>query len=160
MTRRAVTMAVLVAALFAIWHIWPSDERRIRRLVDELAQALQPADGEPELARAARLAPLSRHLADDVVVEAPSLLTGRDQVLAAALQASRVAGLSLRVHGVQVMVERSRATATTTMGVTISGTNPATAQTWREISEVRLELARRDDEWIVTRIAPVAALVR
>ena len=161
MTQRVITVSILLVALVAIWQIWPSDERRIRRIVHELAAAVEPGAGESDLARAARLAPLSRHLASDVVVDGPAPLQGRDQVLGAALQMSRAAaGVSLRVHGVAVAVEPSRDTAVTTLGVTVTGGDAGRGETWRDLAELRLELARRDDVWQVTRVAPVTALAR
>lgn len=161
MRYRVITVSILLVALVAIWQVWPSDERRIRRIVDELAAAIEPEAGEGDLARVARLAPLSRHLAADVVVDGPAPLQGRDQVLGAAMQLGRAAaGVSVRVHGVAVAVEPSRETAVTTMGVTVTGRGAGQSELLRDVAELRMELARRDDVWLVTRVAPVAALAR
>jgi hypothetical protein len=161
MTRRVITIGILLAALAAIWHFRPSDQRRIRQAIDELADALQPAEADTEVSRVARLAPFSRYLAPDIRVQAPTPLHGRDQVLAAALQMSRVAaGVSLQIHGIHIDVAPTRESAVTTMGVTVAGLAPGGSEAWREITELRLELSRRDDVWLVTHVAAVRALNR
>ena len=62
MTRRIVTVTVLLATLFAIWRYWPSDERRIRQLVQGMAGAVPAVTGETDMTRIGRLAPLARGL--------------------------------------------------------------------------------------------------
>jgi hypothetical protein len=155
MTQRIVTVSVLVVALVALWRYWPSDEQRIQRLVQEIAAALQPAADETDAARIGRLAPLARGLSTDVRVEGPTPLSGREQVMAAAMQAGRIAQeLAIVVRDVEVVVEPSRTTATALVTVAVTGGTGA----WDDITEVQLELARHDEVWTVTRVAPVAAL--
>jgi SnoaL-like domain len=156
MARRIVTVTVLVVALVALWRYWPSDERQIQRLVQEIAGAVQPGVDETDIARLGRLAPLARALAADVVVEGPTPVRGRDQVMAVAMQGGRAAPrLSIVVRDVEIQVEPGRATATALVTVAISG---GTTGGWDDITELLLDLTRRDDVWTVTRVAPVAAL--
>jgi len=156
MTQRIVTVAVLVVALVALWRFWPSDERQIQRLVQELTAALEPEGHETDLARAGRLAPLARALSSDILIEGPTLLRGRDQVMAAAMQAGRAApGLAIVVRDVEVRVEPSRTTATALVIVAITATD---AGDWTDITDLQLDLTRVNDAWLVTRVAPVAAL--
>jgi len=156
MTQRIVTVTVLVVALVALWRYWPSDERQIQRHVQEMAGAVQPGADETDIARMGRLAPLARALSADVVVEGPTPARGRDQVMAIAMQGGRAAPrLSIVVRDVDIQVEPGRATATALVTVAISG---GTTGGWDDITELQLDLARHDDVWTVTRVAPVAAL--
>jgi hypothetical protein len=156
MTQRIVTVAVLLVALVALWRYWPSDERQIQRLVQELTAALQPDGSETDLARVGRLAPLARTLSPDILVEGPTPLRGREQVMAAAMQAGRAAaGLAIVVRDVEVRVEPSRTTATALVIVAITATD---AGDWTDITDLQLDLTRVNDAWLVTRVAPVPAL--
>ena len=122
MTQRIVTVTVLVVALVALWRYWPSDERQIQRLVQEMAGAVQPGADETDIARLGRLAPLAHALSADVVVEGPTPARGRDQVMAVAMQGGRAAPrLSIVVRDVDIQVEPGRATATALVTVAISG---------------------------------------
>ena len=159
MTQRIVTVTVLVVALVALWRYWPSDERRIQGLVQELTAALQPGADETDITRVGRLAPLARGLAPDILVEGPAPLRGRDQVMAAAMQAGRLAPrLAIVVRDVEVTVEPARATATALVIVAITAEATGAAGAWDDINELRLDLARVNDVWLVTRVAPIAAL--
>lgn len=159
MTQRIVTVTVLVVTLVALWQYWPSDERRIQHLVQEMAGALQPATGETDLARVGRLAPLGRGLTADIVVEGPAPARGREQVMAVAMQLERVAPqLSIVVRDVEVRVEPARTAATALVTVAITGVTPGTSGGWDDITELQLDLTRHDDVWMVTRVAPVAVL--
>ncbi len=159
MTQRIVTVSVLLVALVALWRFWPSDERRIQRLVQEMAAALRPDAAETDIARVGRLAPLARALAADVVVEGPASARGRDQVIAVAMQAGRMTPqLSIVVRDVDVRVEPGRAMATAVVTVSIAGVSASAAGAWDDITELQLDLARHDDVWTVTRVAPVGAL--
>ena len=159
MTRRIITVTVLVAALVTLWQFWPSDERRIQQLVQGMAGALQRVSDETDLGRLGRLAPMARGLAADVVVEGPLVARGREQVMAVAMQLGRVAPhLSIVVRNVEVTVDPARTAATALVTVAITGVTSGTTDTWKDISELQLDLSRHDDVWLVTRVAPVVAL--
>ena len=156
MTRRIFTVTVLLAALCTLWRFWPSDERRIRELVQGMATALPRVTDETDLARLGRLAPIARGLAADVVVEGPWLARGRQQVMAAAVQVGRLAPqLSIVVRNVEVTVDPARTAAKALVTVAITGVTSGTTATWNDISELQLDLRRHDDIWLVTRVAPV-----
>ena len=159
MTRRIFTVTVLLATLFTIWRFWPSDERRIRQLVQGMASAVTAVTGETDMTHLGRLAPLARGLATDVVVEGPWLAIGREQVMAAAAQMGRMAPqLSIVVRNVEVTVDPTRTAAKALVTVAITGATSATADRWNDISELQLDLTRHDDIWLVTRVAPVVVV--
>lgn len=159
--QRFLTITVLLVALVALWRYWPSDERRIQQLVQTMADALEPAAAETDLSRVARLAPLARGLAPDVVVDGAISAQGRDQVMAAALQVGRIApGLSVVVRDIDVTVEPSRVAAAAIVTVAVSGAPDTTTSDWGDVTELELTLSRHDDVWLVTRVAPVVVLRR
>ena len=159
MTRRIFTVTVLLAVLFTLWRFWPSDERRIRDLVQGMASALPPVTDETDLTHLGHLAPLARGLATDVVVEGPWLAHGRQQVMAGAMQVGQLAPqLSIVVRNVKVTVDPARTAAKALVTVAITGVTSGTTDPWKDISELQLDLTRHDDIWLVTRVAPVVVL--
>jgi hypothetical protein len=157
--RRILTVTLLVLALVTLWQFWPSDERRIQQLVQDMAGALQHVTGETDLARLGRVAPLARGLASNVVVEGPWLARGRDQAMTAARQLEREAPqLSIVVRSIDVTVDPARTAATAVVTVAITGVTSRNSGNWNDVSELQLDLTRHDDVWLITRVAPVAAL--
>lgn len=165
MKAKVVVYVIGLAVLASVWHWWPSDERRIRRLVGEMAAVFDGSPAGAGLEGVARLAPLARALSPDVVVDglapdgtiADAALTGRDAVLGAAAGALRlVPDLLVDVEDVRVAVAPRVADATAIAGVVVSGS--AADGGWRDIRELRFELARHEDGWLVTRVTPVRPL--
>ena len=166
MRARLLVFALGAALLIAMWQFWPSDERRIRRLVYELSEVFDGRPASSDIERVARLAPLARVLASDVVIEGFSgetvwesgSMRGRDAVVAAAMTALRqLPDLVVSVTSVDVRVRRGTPTATATAGLSISGA-AGREERWREVRELKLELTRQDDVWLVTHLEPVRVL--
>jgi hypothetical protein len=167
MKSRVIVFAVGLALLLGIWQRWPSDERRIRRVVGEIAGPFDGRAAASDLERAARLAPLLRVLAPDVVVDgiapdgrlADAALSGRDAVVAAAVGALRLAPeLNVSIEDVLVTVMPRASQATAVAGILISGRGGEVM--WQDVREVQFELARHEDSWLVTRVTPIQALRR
>jgi hypothetical protein len=168
MRSRVIVFVVGLALLVGIWQRWPSDQRRIKALVGEIAGAFDGRTVANELERAARLAPLARVLAPDVVVDgfaadgrvADAALAGRDAVIGAAAGALRLApDLTIRVEDVVVTVAPRASQASAIAGIVVSSA-AGDAGGWRDIREVQFELSRREDHWLVTRVTPIQALQR
>lgn len=165
MKARVLVFAVGVGIIVATWQLWPSDERRIRRVVGEMAAVFDGRTTASDLERVARLAPLARALAPAVSVDglpAPggdgAALHGRDAVLAAAMAALRlVPDLRVTVGGISVDVTPDAPSATATAGLVISSQSGSDAA-WRDIRELRLSFERHDNAWLVTHIAPETVL--
>ena len=165
MRSRVIVFAVGLVLLLGIWHRWPSDERRIRQLVGEIAGTFDGRTAAGALERAARLAPLARALAPDVVVDgiapdgspAESVLAGREAVMGAVAGALRlVPDLHISVEDVLVTVAPQAPHATAVAGIVVSGGVGG----WRDVREVQFELVRHEEAWLVTRVSPVQALRR
>jgi hypothetical protein len=166
MNARVVVFSLGLAMLLATWQLWPSDERRIRKLVYEMGEVFDGRPTATDLERAARLAPLARVLASDVVVdELPAegvvdgtAIHGRDVVVAAAMAGLRqMPDLVVSVTSVDVRVGPGTPKATATAALSISGgVGPGGA--WRDVRELKLDLVRESDVWLVTHVAPVRVL--
>lgn len=170
MRGRAVAFLVLGAALVTIWQVWPSDERRIKRLIREMAAAVGPDQGEGDLARAGRLAPLARALASDVVIEGlpesvpgggGGRVRGRENLIGAVMQIGRaIPELAVHVRNVEVTFAPDYSSAQALAAVEVRGVGRETGGAWSGIDEIELDLVRLDDTWLVSRIAPHAVLRR
>ena len=168
MRSRVIVFVIGLALLAGIWQRWPSDQRRIRALVGEIAGTFDGRAVASELERAARLAPLARALAPEVVVDgiaadgraAEAVLAGRDAVIGAAAGALRlVPDLTIRVEDVVVTVAPGASQASAIAGIVVSSA-AGDAGGWRDVREVQFELSRYEDTWLVTRVSPVEALQR
>lgn len=165
MKARAAVFLLGVSILVATWQLWPSDERRIRRLVHEMGDVFDGRPTATDLERAARLAPLARALASDVTIDSEGLVDaeaihGRDLVVAAAMTVLRqMPGLRVSVTSVDVRVRvgAQATTATATAGLSISG-GTRHDDPWRDVRELKLDLVRESDVWLVTHVAPVRVL--
>lgn len=165
MRARLVVFAIGIAIIVATWQVWPSDQRRIRRLVDEMADVFDGRPTASDLERAARLAPLAQALSPDVVVEGfavgaaadSAVLRGRESAIAAAMAALRfMPDLVVTVNRVDVSVMPGAPNATAVVGLTMVSRSADAAG--RDIREVRLTLERQGKTWLVTHLAPEAAL--
>jgi hypothetical protein len=168
MRSRLIVFAVGLALLVGIWQRWPSDPRRIRALVGEIAGVFDGRTIANELERAARLAPLARALAPDVIVDgiaadgrvSDAALQGRDAVVGAAAGALRLApDLTVRIDDVVVTVGPGALQASAVAGIVVTSTAGETGG-WRDVREVQFELSRHEDHWLVTRVTPIQALQR
>jgi hypothetical protein len=67
---RALLVLALLAACVVGYRYWASDERQIRRLLDDVADGVSQAEGEAGVAGLAEVASLNTYLTADVTVEA------------------------------------------------------------------------------------------
>ena len=67
---RVLLLVALLAACFLGYGYWASDERQIRRLLDDVADAVSQAEGEGGVAGLAEITSLNSYLTTDVTIEA------------------------------------------------------------------------------------------
>ena len=70
MTRVLLLLLALLAACFFGYRYWTSDERQIRRLLDDVADAVSQSEGEGGVAGLAEITSLNSYLTSDVTIEA------------------------------------------------------------------------------------------
>ncbi len=161
-TRWLWSVGVVLAAL-AIYRWWgPGDERRIRRVLDELAAvASQPAgDGVASLARAAAL---GRFFTEDVVIDpgAPfQVIRGRDTLVALAAKVRPPAGeWEVQFVDVDVQVADDQMTAVAHLTATVRGAVPGDTRAL-EARELVVAFRKTDGAWRIARVTGVEPLER
>lgn len=158
--RAAALTAGVLAVAAAAWLAWTRDERQVRALVHELADAVSVPAPDPELARIGRMAAIQRGVAAGVVVidaRNVTIVSGREPLLALAGQASTHGPRRVEIQGLEVTLDEGRQHAVAAGMASI--TRPGGAAE-ADVAEFRLELARGEGGWAVTRVEAVSALDR
>ena len=147
MIRRAITCAVaLLVAALAFWY-WPTDRRRIVAAGHELARAASIPAIEPDLARIARAAALSRLLAPGVRLIGPTgrvAIDGREPALGVATRMRPPRGLSVSIERLDPSFSEDGRTATSRATVTLREPGPDGAPDSVEVREVETTWIKAD----------------
>lgn len=159
--RVSVRLAAAAIAAALIWWWWSGgEEARVRARLHEAAEAVGALSRESGLGRVASAAGFARLLEPDIRITAPDgrSIQGRDAVIGFLTRASGVEPFTVTLADldVQLGADERRAAATATALVEGSGRlaeEPAG-------QELRFELTRVDDEWLIAAVAAVAALER
>jgi hypothetical protein len=157
---RLLAAGVALGAAVAAALFWPTDARRIRATLAAAAEAVSSRAGEAELERVARAAGLARTLAAEVVVEAGPdgpAVRGRETVVGLASRLRMQGPLSVEFDGVQLAIDGEAATATAQAFARVRGGSAAEAGGYDGV-EVRIDLAKVDGAWLITRVAPERTL--
>lgn len=165
MVKRIVYLVLLIVAgvlaYFGYQKFFPSEEKRIRLLLTDVAEVASfPANEKPlnRLASANRLAGFFSANAEinvQLPVEGSRTIQGRDEILQVALAArSRLSGV--RVEFLDTIVtldpEKQSATAELTAKITQSGQRDFGVQ------ELKFQLKKIDGTWRITRVDTVRTL--
>jgi hypothetical protein len=122
MIRRPGTFAAVLLIALAAWWYWPTDRRRIVAAGRELAEAASIPAAEPDLARVARAAALSRLLAPGVRLIGPAGrvgIEGREGALALATRLRPPRGLVVTINDLDPSFSDDGLTATSRTTVTL-----------------------------------------
>jgi hypothetical protein len=161
--RIALIAATAVALVLAARAFWPSEERRIRSRLDELASVASERGGDG-LERMARAARLGQFFTPEVVIDlgAPfPELKGRETIVA--LWAKAGAGtdeFGVRLADVRVEVNADGTTATSRLTAILSDSTPRLLADTADARELQLELTRQAGYWQVARVVGIEAITR
>jgi ketosteroid isomerase-like protein len=153
---RLLWLAVLAGVLWWGWRtFFPSDERRIRRLLDDVAETVSvPADGKfvGGVLAADRLKgyfTANAEVAVDVPGEARFNLAGREELAVAYLAArTQYRGLAVEFYDYQVAIAPDHATAV----VDFTARAQQTGSRDLQVQELRVLLERSEDGWQIQRV--------
>jgi hypothetical protein len=153
-----VVAAVIFAAMASglVYRYWPSEERSIRRHLNNLAQAISLPYSENEAALITRFAALSEYFARDVRVEIDEhRLLSRDALIGELRQwRPPPGGVVVAIADVRIALtpgERAEVTLTATRSLT----DPATGKAAHEQRRLALSLAQVRDDWVITEVRPL-----
>jgi len=141
----ALTAAAILAVAAYTW--WPSEERVIRRRLNEIAARISVPANEADLARVTRVVGIRDYLAPDLHVRyGTAEATSRETILGALAQWGRSAdGVTVEFVDVNLTLDAAnRDTARAYMTVKVTSKDSVDAK------EADVGLARVDGVWIVT----------
>jgi hypothetical protein len=152
---RALLLLALLAACFVGYRYWASDERQIRRLLDDVADGVSQAEGEAGVAGLAEIASLNRYLAADVTVEATlptraaAVRGSQDIVSTVGRFRATFPVVTLSFENVTISIDSdSAATAQAIANTDIRDKDGARDD---GVWQVVLSLARLDGRWVIAR---------
>jgi hypothetical protein len=150
MTRTIIIVLVLVAALGGYLY-WASDERRIRRLLDDVTDAVTQEEGEAGVAGLAEVAGLNRHLAPDVTFEPGDpfrpITSAQDIVSTVGRLRAVMTVVRLEILDAEVIVDGTLAAVNANARLTLRDRDGAERV---EARSVVVALEERDTGWIIT----------
>ena len=153
MNRVLIAVSVAVAAgVVAAWMLFQTEERRIGRQLDELAEAVSVEADETDLVRLATAARVGRFFTEDATIEVGDPyppLSGRDAVLAAAARARTVLRpMTVELDDVEVAVADD-GTARATTAATLSFRHPQSGQPTTDARDLELVLRKVEGVWLI-----------
>ena len=154
--KQLLTAVALVAAVAAGYLYWTSDERRIARLLDDVADAVSQGEGESGVAGLAEITSLTPHLAPDIEIDVsppPSaVLRGAQDVVSMVGRLRAVfpvVQLTLADPRISVAADR---TAEVTGAATLVMRDKDGAEAV-EARQVRISLVERDGRWVIAYVS-------
>jgi hypothetical protein len=156
-----VAAVVAVLAGYFAYQGWFNPRRAIQRQLGELAATLSvPADRNGPADRLARTGALRKYFAPDVQVAIGHPLpplTSRDALIAAAAAWNPPAGGSnVNFVDLQVVLDTAQ-TARVYTSVEIERVDPATGQPAIDSRDIRIEMVKDGEAWVVKTVEPAEA---
>lgn len=152
--------AVALAATLAWWWWSGGEEARIRARLHEAAEAVGALSRESGLGRVAIAAGFARLLDPDIRVSAPDgrSIEGRDAVVGFLTRAAGVEPFTVELADLEVRLGTDERRAEATATALVEGSGRLAQETAGQ--ELRFELTRVDDEWLIAAVDAVAAIER
>lgn len=161
--RIGLVVAAVVAALLAARAYWPTEERRVRSRLDDLARSVGERDGQglEQMARAARLA---GYFTEDVVVdlgEPYPEFRGRDTIMALAAKArGHDDDFAVRFEDVAVRLDEDGRGAGVRLVVVLTGRSSRWVADAADARELQVRMQRDDGAWRIAQVTNVEAIAR
>jgi ketosteroid isomerase-like protein len=162
-TRWLTGFIVLAAIGVGVFFLWPSEERRVRARLDEIAQALSIPAKEGEIDRLARAQRVRSRLGNDIRVDFEHAqwpeISGRDAVagLVARAWPQTAGGLRVELEELAVSVADDRATADARFKARLRGTDTSGEPSELDGRLVSVTFQKVDGEWLVSSARVLAS---
>ncbi len=151
-------IALLIAALLigaALFKWWPSDERAVRRQLDNLADTITVPSTDIDTARLTRLAELRNYFAPEATVRLDvGEALSRELLLALAERWTPPPG-GIFVEFVYGTIAIGDGTAAVDLTARISSRDPGSGEVTVDQRDARFTLAKRERAWLITGVESV-----
>lgn len=163
LVRQGGAAAAVVVGAWLVWGwLFPSDEARIRAVLDRVADAVGAGAAEGEIARLARVAGLRQDFHPDLIVDAGppfSNLRGREAVVAAAARTGAMMHeLEVSFAEIVVALDADRQRASVTLVAEARFREGEGAGQSYDARELEVEFVRYEERWVVAGVVLVAGL--
>lgn len=155
-----IALAVLfgAAAVYAFQQMFPSEEQRIRRQLDAIADHANNLTAD--LSGAATAARLATYFTEDVVIDpgrGVQPLRGRETILALAQTAQVRGEIRVEVNNADVTVAPDEKSAAVTVTLTVTRDGGANEQSL-DAREVALTMVKRESMWLISHVTAIDTL--
>ena len=158
-TRSAVVGAVVLVAGLAVWVLAPSEEGRVRRQLDALAESASVEPGESALIRAARAARVGSYFTDQVRLdlgEPYRPVAGRDALtgLAAAIRLP-TGGIRVEIARADVTLDETGSRATVEMTAEVESSSSGGGERMLDGRDFLVRFVKVDGEWLIEELRAI-----
>ena len=158
LARVALGVMLGAVAIYTAQQLFPTDERRIRRQLDAIADEANSLT--PDLSGAATAAKLSTYFTEDVTIDPGGgidPLRGRETIIALARTVQQRGTTRVSISDVKIVVTPERTSAAVTLVVTITHDVEPNQETM-DTRELALTMVKRDKVWLISRVTAVEIL--
>jgi hypothetical protein len=155
---RWIWMVLVAGVALGAWRMWPSEEKRVRRVIEGLAKDASFTSGEGNISRISKVNSIAERFTVDAelhvdqVVPVDAALRGRDTIQGLLMAAVPLMGaVQVDVHDLQVtMGEEGTASAILTASAKTGGKRADF-----NAQEFELRLRKVEGVWLIARVEAV-----
>ncbi len=158
MSARWIGLFLVGLMALGAWRLWPNEERRVRRVIEGLAQDASFTGGEGNISRIAKVNAIANRFTVDAelhvdqVVRVESALRGRETIQGVLMVAAPAMGaVQVDVHDVQVRLGGDD-TAQVTM---TASAKTGGRQGDFNAQEFELQMRKVEGKWLIARVEAV-----
>ena len=158
---RFVVLLLLIALAGAGWLWWPTDTKRITRMLNELAADASFRPGEGNLSRLAKVQAIANRFTPDATIRFETLgvsereVTGHDEIRAAvAISQNLAQGLEVKIFDQDITFGAVPGNAR----VNLTATATSGKQEAFNAQEFLFQLVKREGKWLIKSVETVKTL--
>jgi hypothetical protein len=158
LVRVALAVVIAAAAVYAVQQMFPSEERRIRRQLDAIADDASSLTAD--LSGVATAARLSTYFTDDVTIDPGGGIQpvrGRETIMGLARTVQGRGTTRIEVKDADITVAPEQTTAAVTLTVAITREAGSSKESF-DARELALTMVKRDSVWLISHVTAVDTL--